>query len=236
MFDTLKKVAVVALLGVAASGAQAASVTFNSAGILASGYDGLNVFGLGTDLAGKSFTQSVTVELDHLGIDPPGPGYEGRDGWGNVETTVAVDGVSYSWKSQVGRGTMYMMNTLTQGATDGSDSAWLSASADLSPSWRVSSSTGIWSQQTPFMASGDLLAPHQFNPQLPGVSAESSFEMWQLGTAGYYTGYQGIVSSASWTYDPTVSPVPEPGTVAMFMLGVGLVGVAARKRKAAPAL
>lgn len=235
MFDTLKKVAVVALLGVAASGAQAASVTFNSAGVLASGYDGLNVFGLGTDLAGKSFTQSITVELDNLVIDPPGPGYEGRDGWGNVETTVAVDGVSYSWKSQAGRGTMYMMNTLTQGAADGSDSAWLSASADLSPSWRVSGSTGIWSQQTPFMSSSALLAAQQFN-QLAGVSAESDFEMWQLDSAGYYTGYKGIVSSASWTYDATVSPVPEPGTVAMFMLGVGLVGVAARKRKAARGL
>lgn len=236
MFDTLKKVAVVALLGAAVSAAQAASVTFNSAGVLESGYDGLNVFGLGTDLAGKSFTQSVTLELDRLTIDPPGPGYQGRSGWGVVETKVAVDGVSYGWKSYVGSGIMYMMNTLTQGAADGNDSVWLSTFADLSPDWRVGSSTGIGSQQTPFMASSDLLAPHQFNARLPGIMAESYFEMWQFGTAGYYTGYKGIVSSASWTYDATVSPVPEPGTVAMFLLGVGLVGVAARKRKAARGL
>lgn len=236
MFDTIKKVAVVALFSFAASGAQAALVTFNTSGVLATGYDGLNVFGLGIDLAGKSFTQTTTIDLDGLPI-LQGSGFDLREGMSrSLATTVSVDGVSYSWKSSFGRGLLNMVNMLTLGQPDGYDSAWMIAAADLSATSRVNNSTGIWSSQTPILQDANPLMSHQFNMQLPGVLGESYFQMWRFGANAENTLYKGIVTSATLTYDPTVSPVPEPGTVAMFMLGVGLVGVAARKRKAATAV
>ena len=80
------------------------------------------------------------------------------------------------------------------------------------------------------MPDSDFLNPRAFGGELSNLFTESHFAVNRQGNPGVQTHYLGRVTSASWTVDQSVSPVPEPGTYGMFMIGMGFVGLVLRKR------
>lgn len=83
---------------------------------------------------------------------------------------------------------------------------------------------------------GDLLGQISLsgNAQLGGCS-DSPFCNWQEVSLGFAGVAQSAVfaSAANMGFDNiTITPVPEPGTYAMLGLGLGLLGLVARRRRA----
>jgi hypothetical protein len=231
MFNSLKKMAVVTVLGFAAGTAQATLVTYSSTGILYDGYDGLNIFGVGENLKGQTFTQTMTLDLDGFEDIDQQEGLDWRhDTTHNFIGSVTVGDVTYSWKGVNGTAGALIRNTLTLGKPQGYD--WLSMNTlgrnRLNPDDTINATTSISSYSKPFMPDSDFLNPRAFGGELSNLFAESSFELNRQGNPGGQTHFSGWVTSASWTV--SVSPVPEPGTYGMFMIGMGFVGLVLRRR------
>ncbi|USX28537.1 PEP-CTERM sorting domain-containing protein [Oxalobacteraceae bacterium OTU3CINTB1] len=233
MFNSLKKMAVITVLGFVAGTAQAALVTYSSTGILYDGYDGLNIFGVGENLKGQTFTQTMTLDLDGFQDIVQEEGLDWRhDTSHNFIGSVTVGNVTYSWKGISATADVTIRNSLTLGKPNGYD--WLSMDTwgknQLNPGDNIDASTSISSYSKQFMPDSDFLNPRAFGGELSNLFTESHFAVNRQGNLGGQTHFLGRVTSASWTVDQSVSPVPEPGTYGMFMIGMGFVGLVLRRR------
>lgn len=160
------------------------------------------------------------------------PGYDSRYDYSHtILGSATVGDVTYSWKGTNAAAEVIISNLLTSGKPKGTDQLSLSTLGKnlLDPAVIIEGTTSISSFRTPFMQDSDFLKPHIFGAELGGVFANSYFSAFQIGNSGQ-SYYVGTVTSASWTVDQSVSPVPEPGTYGIFLLGVGFIGLALRKR------
>lgn len=219
-------VAVASALGLAVS-AKAEIVTVTYQGTVASGSDGVGVFGAaGADLVGDSFTAVYTVNdtLSPVAANDPGQlslsegGSELGDG-ATVSATVTIKGVtvqidgsyfSEAFQSTINYGVAQVYEKATSGTASGE-------SVDSS----------IYSYSDPWLANSDYHAPFSYTVQ-PGVSAYGTF--YDSGS-GSTTNLSLVPTSVT-----IADAVPESATWAMLILGLGMIGFAARRRNAAVAL
>lgn len=230
---TLFSAAVVVALSVSmTSTANAAPWTFTSQGTISSGYDTTGVFGsTNTDLTGKTFTQSITLDptayIDYAYSDVYiNESYGSLGSSATATDTVTVDGVTqtFTWdlfQSNLGRS--YLAAFLTNAAPT-FDEVYQYQTGSTADDTFLTANNRLYSYVNAF----DL-----------GLNFDQSLLYnVQSGDVGYayfnLSGHSGIAHFEAFSPSSFVinaPAVPEPETYAMLLLGLGLLGFIARRSK-----
>ncbi len=212
------------------SAAQAYSVTFNTAGTIGGGEDSLGLFGTDRYLTGKKFTQSVTIDMaglrqTELGVEVNA--MRSTDHGAFVTGEVTVAGVSYTWKIDDALASARLIRHFS--TTELGDGLVELNGSGVNRNDGLSLSAGgfMYTGGSAFLDNLDMAHSRNFITNLPDMYVWSIFRV--KDAAGKESDFvAGGATSASWT----VSNVPEPQTYAMLLLGIGLVGFTARRRRA----
>lgn len=225
---TIKLFAAAAVVALSAFATQAQAVqtwTVTTTGTIDYGSDTTGVFGLGGNLAGFSFTQSVTAITDYAG-------YAGEP---EFYDTITINGKSVTFISRATEASNQQIDNGVGKASGGPDI--------------------IYSVQEGHTASGDYLNATQYvlnfsNAFVPATGYGQTIAPINVSDASflayvYFDVSQGQFGNGSQiaTFTSrsinTISvnvipdPVPEPETYAMLLAGLGLVGFAARRKRVA---
>ncbi|WP_078034786.1 PEP-CTERM sorting domain-containing protein [Massilia sp. KIM] len=219
-------------------GAAQTSATLTTSGTMSLGYDGIGLFGApDASLSGTEFTLSITLDLTRLsGTRTGGENWVGNNGYGNpmfATGALTVAGRTYSWL--IDSGSAYA------GLSSNRDAVGMDASGkNMLDGYNVGAGAFIQTDgTTPRVVLGTdfaqtlvfddytltplrdhALAFYATIPYIPcegcpGASGPEVFSTW----------FQADNPRAVWT----ASPVPEPATWGMLVLGAGVVGLARRR-------
>ncbi len=228
---SLKSFAVASVLALStlAINAQASQTwTVTTQGHINYGWDSTGVFGAaGQDLAGLSFTQSITASIDPAQWTG---GYSGGyfqylNGSGPAFTnTVTVNGHSATFSVTTISGRLYISNAVSNGNTDGYyDYIYTSLYGNTAAGGQLETQQYAYSYTTAFVPTLDFTQQISQNTSDPSFITNSSFNISGNQTAYFRANFDTLTVNA-------VSAVPEPGTYAMLLAGLGLMGFVARRR------
>lgn len=216
----------------AVSPAHATVVTFSSGGTIYSGTDSLNIFKSGLDLAGKAFTQSVTVDTSFLSPREVSPGFNSvHASYAPVRArgNLTIEGHTYSWEIEHGSASVAMWNSLARrnfpmdfmlvggtgfNTTDGNGLMFLQ---------------DYGSETVPFLPTVDF-AQRQHIVGMTEYDAHAALTI--TGLDGTETTFGAF---PEWVLWEEAKAVPEPATLGMLMLGLGLIAARQQKRSKRPA-
>ncbi|MBK7768022.1 MAG: PEP-CTERM sorting domain-containing protein [Sulfuritalea sp.] len=141
-----------------------------------------------------------------VGLDPD-QGVAGGAGFSTTNTVLTRSGVAAAVQAVSGNGYAIVL----EGVSGTINNVWAGSA------YAGAASGGVWEQDPTLLATGssplDGLGPVDANIYL-----------------GYDIGTIAAGGTASLSYDYVLSAIPEPETYAMFLAGLGLMGVVARRR------
>jgi hypothetical protein len=215
------------------------TATLTTTGTLSGGYDGIGLFlAPDTSLAGMPFTLSLTLDLTRMsGSRVGGENWVDNGGYGHPmlatgELTIA--GRSYSWLIDDGSASAGLssnrnsagMSTSGKNMLD-SNNIWMGEYIQPDASWPRFVYGTDFAQTIAF--DGYTLAPSYstglyFETTMPYIPCNLCPGM--SGPAVFSTYLEAVNPRAVWT----ASPVPEPAAYGMLAAGLGVVGLARRRR------
>jgi hypothetical protein len=230
--------------------AQATLITFATTGTIGTGLDELGLFvPAGGVLDGQKFSMSISIDTSRLMVNPPTwpPSQDMNDMITDparaaiVTGEVTVTGHSYAWT--IDHATAHV--TMAQRGMRGETAPDIVSAGGFGNNARDGVSVSALSEMHATSKGGgsDLLRTTQFDQNTtfntfePLVLSSSLFHAALLpgqagnnGDGAMLTYFQsaGVLESAVWR---SVSPVPEPGEAAMLVLGIGVLGLVARRRR-----
>lgn len=211
------------------SSANAAVITMNAAGTISDGRDYAGLFKSGVDLAGKSYSMTMTVDTSPLAVDDVGPGVNSVRGVNqtvNVFGETSVGGQSYSWRIAYGDARAYLWNYFSLGYPLDEAGLFGQGVNTLDGNFMYAGND-ITSLNQPFLNGVDFAQWRDLSA-VPGAIAYSGFLNGQAD--GAQTFFFGTPSTLTWSASASTSAVPEPDALAMMLAGLCLVGLVARKR------
>jgi hypothetical protein len=205
--------------------------TVTTTGHIASGRDWSGVFGTTVDLAGMSYTQSITASIDpeqwssggsgsyNLKVEGSGPSFT---------DTVTINGNTVTFTT-IGtfQGRQFVSNGFSQGgpsgiAADGILSYQIGMTADGNQVYAENNVYNYYGAFVPALLLGQTLSQDTTGP-LFGTDIH-------FGVSGNQQAFFDG-SGDSIVVTTTALPVPEPETYAMLLAGLGLVGFATRRKR-----
>jgi hypothetical protein len=216
--------------------AQAETWTVTAKGIIDEGRDKSGVFGiLGQDLAGLSFTQSITISVspsDWSGWSK-GTGWQYVAGYGPaLIDTVTVNGKSVTFTTPSASG----QESISGGSFQGTDGiySYLTGSPGKGGGLRSIISVSATSYDTRFIPNSSFSQSFTQNLTIndPAYTTLSSFYVVADPT-GNFNGDATFTSRRLTSISMNVLAVPEPETYAMLFVGICFVGFAARRKRMA---
>jgi hypothetical protein len=204
--------------------AHAALITFTSTGTLTpASIDELGIFQTDLNLDGKRFTQSITINTDFLLLKESTPTNVSE--WADdmpikFYGTTTVDGHAYTWNIEHDRASLI----LARGYTGNEEYEYLDMrgnGTNTFDGYYVDAIAQVYSYP-PFANAMDFTSPRHFD-----LSSDSSWWYFAAFSDEGVTSFTGRPDSLSWE---VANQVPEPATLGMFMLGLGLVGASLRRR------
>lgn len=223
-FKSFVAAAAVALSAITGQAHAEQTWTVTVTGHIYSGTDGFGFFSdVGTNLAGLSFTQSITA-----GIDPSQwtvwnsqPTLDQLNGMGPGFTdTVTIDGHTQTFTSSWSSGFQIVRNLLSQGVAGGTDNivSYNQGSLNGDDNTGLLAIINVASRQVAFVP-----AP-VFNQQIPATNVTGNTSL-QIANNDQSMNISANIETIA------VSSVPEPASYGMLMAGLVLVGFAARRRQ-----
>lgn len=229
MNQLTKAFATIAVASIVWSGvAHAEVVSIKLTGTISRGYDGLGIFGTpGADLTGQNFAQFISTNLSdgyerNFQPDAATLGYiKQTDAILNGSSQVGTH--SFQWTVTDARGIFDMINTLSSRHyfVDYLNIQGDGANAFTADGYKLTANNFVQSTSQPFLNSLDTSQSAAFNPQ--GLSTRSLFILQRDGNTTYFESTP-LASSIA------LNPIPEPETWAMLVAGIGMLGIAARRR------
>lgn len=212
---------------------QAAVYIITYTGTITSGVDGRQLFG-GGDLSGFEYTSIYTLTYPgnfqeaHSGTSDAGI----RSVFGSTEYdptaqipltgTMTINGITHWYGDYYG----WAAQTNNDHGNGGDEVQHVVVSSDPVGGWSSAMQNNLYSYTHDFVSSWDFTAPLAYNLQQGD------------GSYGSFASYSGPVATHPYTYldlrplSVTIveqSPVPEPSTWALLLIGFGLVGVSLRR-------
>ncbi|NVO05779.1 MAG: PEP-CTERM sorting domain-containing protein, partial [Rhodoferax sp.] len=228
--------------------ANASTVTMTETGIIGSGFDTYGTFfnGIGTDLAGKTFTQSITFDPLLLSGQFNAAGSYQGSGLDNIPATLSIningitqviDFTALSSQAQLRNGNtaglggnigdaaqMEIGNGITFGSTryNANVEAGLSVWTDPND---TTTKFGISLALNQSFAYRPLITDYQYaHAHVSGsdIANNKNIDYTFDVAGGAYSG-SGSITGVYWNQS-NLAPVPEPETYAMLLAGLGLLG------------
>jgi hypothetical protein len=226
MSNVVKRVASGFLLAVAfVAQASAAVVTVSSAGTIINGNDYPNMFQAGLDLTGLHYSQSITIDTAGMDIRDIGAGVNmvgGLNQRGTVYGKTTVNNISYAWQIENQEAHVYLWNLFPTGYP--LDQAGVSAQGtNVRDGQFTSGVQDIRTQTNPFLNSLDFGVTRHFLD----LTGTESFAFFLTNTDVGQAVFSGQPDYLLWE----VQSVPEPDTIGLIVLGLGLIGFTARRRR-----
>lgn len=227
--QVLATIAVVAVCsGAFTQVAQAEVVTTQLSGTIASGYDGLGIFGTpGSSLAGLNYSQTFSTNLAQgyniVVLGPTSNLYYENPADASFNGATQVGGHNYQWTLNGARGEFSLYNYATNGL-GGPDQVYLGALGNdgrTPDGFQLVTESRVYSFSQPFLSQLDPSQRLTINPA--GLEVQTSFYLQRGGEVTYFQSTS--VGSAA-----ALNPVPEPETWAMLVAGIGMLGFMARRR------
>ena len=208
----------------AALPAHAALITFTSTGILTAGStDELGIFHTGLNLAGKRYTQSMSIDTAFLPSKETTP--YNVAAWAvdmpiKFYGTTTVDGHAYTWHIVHDNASV----ALSRGYHGTEEYEYLDLRGNGSNTFDGYGVDAIAQVESypPFANALDLTAPRSFD-----LNSDASWWYFAAVSRQGITSFTGRPDALSWQ---VTNPVPEPATLGTFMLGLGLAGARLRRR------
>lgn len=250
MKTSMHHLAAVAIVSIAASSAQAGTVTLATTGTVAAGIDELGLFGnRGGLLDGQVFSLSISIDTD--GLVPQASSW-GAGGTINeaiqdplrptrVTGAVSVGGHGYTWAVADAQLAHITLAAAGAGSQDRPDIASIGGYGIAGSGTRVSASSELHTSSKgnePFIGATDFDQQRSFDTQQNLLLSSSLFhaslgpgEGSNVGATTLLTYFTSAdrLGSATWSY---VSPVPEPNQAWMLLAGAGVVAWYRRRTSA----
>jgi hypothetical protein len=212
---------------IAASQAHATVITFSSAGTIYGGQDPLNIFHLGLDLTGKAYTQSVTIDTSFLSVWEVSPGFNSLYAtWApiRVQGEVNIEGHTYSWQTESGNGSAIMWNSVARRNYPFNFMHVGGYGVNTLDGNVVMGFAEYGSETVPFLDDVDF-AQRLYFDGLTGYGAVAALSIWSGD--GTETNFGGTPEWVRWE---AANAVPEPATLGMLLLGLGLAAARQYRR------
>lgn len=227
MSNQVKKFAGSLLLAFAAAAqADAAIVTFSAVGKITSGYDYADTFGGGLHMKGMAYSQSITIDTAALDRNNYGVGINHVGGLNQkavVLGTTTVNNRSYHWRIEGQEAYVYLWDLHAIGDTLNSAGVGGQGHNALDGQFSAGFNT-LFSRTATFLTSIDFAQTRRFN-DLTGTEAYSLFQTNKADRMQTFFG--GRPDAMVWE----VQSIPEPASLGMVMLGLGLALSNFRRRR-----
>lgn len=227
------------LFGMTCADALAAQTwTITTKGVISNGVDVTGVFGFaGQDLKGKAYSQTITTSIDPADWKNGEAAFESF--WGNINA-IGLMRVTYIDGTGPGFTTTYTVDGHSVAFTTASTSFGAQIVADDNYPHPQPSKAFIQNSHAGYTANGDYLRSSQdASGYFSGFQYSAKFnqtfsqriDQGANGASASFSIYGTNIASFDANADYfAISSVPEPETYAMLLAGLGLIGLAQRRR------